>query len=604
MSNTQYRESSEIISVLSENDNNTENDISRLINDPETETSTASSALNQSFLNEFDRLNIEGDRINRYEDEVSTETVPRNDITATNTSLSIGTVTNHATATATATVTPPSDTITNNTRVSIGSSTIIPSVTTDDAKLRKREVIRKREKAILKALANIDRSMEVDLCYVLDCTGSMAGHIAAAKDCILQVTEYIKNTNQCIKIKVDFRRNLSTVPATGGGDGPEDVLGGLDAAINQLSWNDGTKVLLHIGDCPPHGKRFTTMQDEFPGGDPNGLTAENVLQKMQSENIFYFFGKITNSTDTMIEVFRSIIGEFSIFELVGGDPIELINKFVAATTTSITMSVSLTSTIGTRRNLSQQRIDINNTIPNWITLPERKGVTLCYLIPEDASELKNERFYDKKYLISKSYRFKIAEHPFAAGVEKYAYYAIGTKYVPPRRMVMKEYIRDATDNRFEKYLESVEISALTSYLTIKFNLKARKKSIPSVNFLRVNLVRATFDGRTRYYITEPELQGAEFKRFNVNTGVIVEYRPVLEAFVHFTYEHTDKYLVVSDLQGIEFHDQFLLTDPAIHCIDPLRFGKTNLGRDGINRCFLANHRCNDVCRKLGLPSRS
>ncbi|CAG8846780.1 3128_t:CDS:1, partial [Gigaspora margarita] len=87
MSNTQYRESSEIISELSENDN-IENDISRLINDPETETSTASSALNQSFLNEFDRLNIEGDRINRYEDEVSTETVPRNDITATNTSLS------------------------------------------------------------------------------------------------------------------------------------------------------------------------------------------------------------------------------------------------------------------------------------------------------------------------------------------------------------------------------------------------------------------------------------------------------------------------------------------------------------------------------------
>ncbi|CAG8835155.1 19318_t:CDS:1, partial [Gigaspora margarita] len=88
MSNTQYRESSEIISELSENDNNTENDISRLINDPETETSTASSALNQSFVKDFDRLNIEGDRINRYEDEVSTETVPRNDMTATNTSLS------------------------------------------------------------------------------------------------------------------------------------------------------------------------------------------------------------------------------------------------------------------------------------------------------------------------------------------------------------------------------------------------------------------------------------------------------------------------------------------------------------------------------------
>ncbi|CAG8786531.1 25950_t:CDS:1, partial [Racocetra persica] len=55
----------------------------------------------------------------------------------------------------------------------------------------------------------------------------------------------------------------------------------------------------------------------------------------------------------------------------------------------------------------------------------------------------------------------------------------------------------------------------------------------------------------------------------------------LEAFVHYTYEHTGGYLVVSDLQGIESPDQFLLTDPAIHCIDPLRFGKTNLGRNDV-----------------------
>ncbi|CAG8466429.1 4549_t:CDS:2 [Diversispora eburnea] len=502
MSNTEYRETAEISSELSEND------ISRFINDDETESNTSS--LTPSFLNDFDELNI-----------------------------------------------------------------------------GEEQVIRKRERAILKTLANIECSMDVDLCYVLDCTGSMAKHIAAAKDCILQVTEYIKSTNPSIKIKVgfcgyrdhcdnsrlqifdftnsyeEFRTNLASVPANGGGDGPEDVLGGLYAAINQMSWNDGTKILFHIGDYPPHGKRFTTMQDEYPGGDPNGLTAEN----------------------TMIEVFRSIIGEFLIFELVGGDPIELINKFVAATTSSITTSVSLTSTIGTRRNLSQRIIEINKDIPDWDTLTDRKGVTLCYYIPQDVDELKDETFYEKKNLLSKSYHFKIAEQPFAAGVEKYAYYAISTKYNPPRRMVMKGYLRDGTENLFEKYLESAEISALTSYFSIKFNMEARGKGISSVNFLRVNLVRATFDGRTRYYITEPELQGAEFQRFNVNSGVIVKFRPVLEAFVHYTYEHTDGYLVVSDLQGIESSDRFLLTDPVIHCINPLRFGKTNLGRNGINKFF-------------------
>ena len=106
--------------------------------------------------------------------------------------------------------------------------------------------------------------------------------------------------------------------------------------------------------------------------------------------------------------------------------------------------------------------------------------------------------------------------------------------------------------------------------------------------------------RTRYFIVEPKLQNAEYKRFNTNTGVITEFRPTLEAFAHFTYEYTKGYLVVCDLQGIELADEFLLTDPAIHCIDTLRFGRTNFGKEGINQLFLANHRCNDICKKLKL----
>ncbi|RGB43206.1 kinase-like domain-containing protein [Rhizophagus diaphanus] len=92
----------------------------------------------------------------------------------------------------------------------------------------------------------------------------------------------------------------------------------------------------------------------------------------------------------------------------------------------------------------------------------------------------------------------------------------------------------------------------------------------------------------------------KFKRFNINNGIIKEYHSTLEAFAHFTYEQTKGYLVVYDLQGIEIDGQFLLTDPAIHCEDRLRFGKTNLGERGIKECFLANHKCGKVCEKLGL----
>ena len=99
---------------------------------------------------------------------------------------------------------------------------------------------------------------------------------------------------------------------------------------------------------------------------------------------------------------------------------------------------------------------------------------------------------------------------------------------------------------------------------------------------------------------EPKFRDGTFKRFNVNRGVIKEYHSTLEAFAHFTYEHTEGYLVVYDLQGVELASKFLLTDPAIHCTDRLRFGRTNLGKRGIEKYFLARHKCNNVCEKLGL----
>ncbi|PKC16919.1 kinase-like protein [Rhizophagus irregularis] len=489
-----------------------------------------------------------------------------------------------------------------------------------------------REKAISKTLSNIKRSMEVDLCFVLDCSGSMGPHIAAAKDCILQVSNYVKHTNPSIKLRVgfcgyrdhynglnrlqifdfndqydQFTQYMQNVLPISNDDLPEDVLGGLNAAITQLNWQNSTRVLLHIGDYPPHGRRFTSLEDDkYPDGDPNGLTAESVLEKMQSKNILYFFGKITDYTDTMLEIFRSIIGEFPVFDLVGGDPIVLVDKLIKATSSSITIAVSLTSMIGSNSRdsiytLQQRKLDMDPNEPNWDILPLQKGTLLWYCIPETLDNLKNSKYFNKSNLFSKSFSFKIASQPFSAGVEKYAYFARDVKSKPAKEMVMKEYLKvGERNNPLEKYLEAVEVSTVAHFLSMKFNLIAERKNISKVNFLNVKLLRcSSIDVRTRYYAIEPRLN-AEYKRFNVNTGVITKLRDTLEAFAHFTYEYTEGYLVVCDLQGIELIDEFLLTDPAIHCIDPLRFGGTNFGEKGISELFLANHRCNDICKKLKL----
>src|SRR6266540_10742 len=46
--------------------------------------------------------------------------------------------------------------------------------------------------------------MEGDLCFVLDCSRFMMPYIAAAKDFILQMSNYIKFTNPNIKLRVSF----------------------------------------------------------------------------------------------------------------------------------------------------------------------------------------------------------------------------------------------------------------------------------------------------------------------------------------------------------------------------------------------------------------
>ena len=47
------------------------------------------------------------------------------------------------------------------------------------------------------------------------------------------------------------------------------------------------------------------------------------------------------------------------------------------------------------------------------------------------------------------------------------------------------------------------------------------------------------------------------------------------------------------------------TDPQIHSHDGASFGMGNMGQDGIDR-FLESHKCNSLCRRLGLepPERT
>lgn len=70
---------------------------------------------------------------------------------------------------------------------------------------------------------------------------------------------------------------------------------------------------------------------------------------------------------------------------------------------------------------------------------------------------------------------------------------------------------------------------------------------------------------------------------------------VSQCFSHFSWQLSRGFLIIVDLQGVTG----ILTDPQIHCYDYKRFGKGNLGYEGILQFFLT-HQCNHYCEKLQL----
>ncbi|CAG8671627.1 10780_t:CDS:1, partial [Racocetra fulgida] len=97
----------------------------------ETITDETITQIDPSFWDDYEKLDLNEERLNRYANELSSESTSKFTATPTN-------------------VNGRED----------GSS-----------RSKKRKVIiDRRDRAISHALANIDRSKEVDLCYVLDCT--------------------------------------------------------------------------------------------------------------------------------------------------------------------------------------------------------------------------------------------------------------------------------------------------------------------------------------------------------------------------------------------------------------------------------------------------
>ena len=194
------------------------------------------------------------------------------------------------------------------------------------------QIFRKKQEILRKMIKD---NSSLDVAFLVDCTGSMAPYIAETKNDIEEIVSSIKemfeNTVQvafvgyrdhtdgvkrieCLQFTEDineFKEFLGSIIAEGGDDAPEDVLGGIEAAVN-LGWCSKNKVLFHIGDAPQHGPRFHDMGKSFDNYfdcEPRGLQVEDLFDSINKMKVKYFFAKINDSTDKMIREFKQIGGD-------------------------------------------------------------------------------------------------------------------------------------------------------------------------------------------------------------------------------------------------------------------------------------------------------
>ncbi|MFW9800665.1 MAG: VWA domain-containing protein [Candidatus Thorarchaeota archaeon] len=176
---------------------------------------------------------------------------------------------------------------------------------------------------------------KLEVAFVVDTTGSMKDDIRAVKDSLFDIVEKVVTRTKGLSIRfgiVSYRdhppqdrtyvtrifdftgriksvhKEISKLKPSQGGDTPEAVADGLHDARMRLSWEpDAYKVLLLVGDAPPHGREYNQLADDhFPDGCPKGYDPRNEVRELKSTYGATMFIFVCGCNPLVRDSFKSI----------------------------------------------------------------------------------------------------------------------------------------------------------------------------------------------------------------------------------------------------------------------------------------------------------
>ena len=509
---------------------------------------------------------------------------------------------------------------------------------------------------------NMIKNIDLDIMFIMDCTGSMAEWIDACKRELVSIIDIIQEQHELIKPRISFvayrdfkdtkqfeiqgftsdidgvKKFIEGLKAHGGYDQCEDVAGGLSYALQQ-NWEAKAKYAVFIADAPAHGKKYYRhADDEFPDGDPEGRKIEDLIEQFAKNDISLYAIKIQNSTEKMLDLMSNV------YKKTCGKTLEIANLGSSTKCFGFFVTYSINATItqtSLKDNIDDLKVRIKklrkereNTlnassmgyieedtkeedmIPNGsqilnLTLDSsecnwRKTNFTCmkakcytWFICKDKGITINWH----KPLIQKSEVLTnvwINTKPFAAGSMRYAFYMKDLNM--NQKMVGK--IPKVLDQNYvpEIMMKDIESILVCSHIVSEFNdriVSILPDADMLISFVHCYIYEIINKGIPyKYWWVENLIEG-NYEKFNNNAGweakSFKQTSLIIQALSHYSWQFTNGYLMIVDLQG----GNGVLTDPQIHCLDAKRFGKGNLGYEGIVKFFFT-HKCSFYCEKLEL----
>ncbi len=207
--------------------------------------------------------------------------------------------------------------------------------------------------------------LDIDLAFLMDCTGSMGSWMRQCQEKVVEIVDQVQKKFVGSKMRVAFvgyrdksdkdrfavcsftdpktiKAFIAKQEATGGGDIPEDVAGGIRELL-ALSWGKGVaRVAIHIADAPAHGTDYhdTSMSDNHAAlAEDEKL--EPLMHKLANKQIDFYFMRLNDSTDKMVQKCRTAYDAvtkknnvFTVIEL--GSKVEaMLDKVTEAVTASM-----------------------------------------------------------------------------------------------------------------------------------------------------------------------------------------------------------------------------------------------------------------------------